>query len=135
MNTRKGALLLENVATKQQQVFLRNQPSGSKPTTAATAVGFGLSSMEWKTANAHGAFRDQSRGCKLRAAKNLELLNQGREAVNFPSALRFEALKAIQLLAPYGKSLLDAANFYVPFLVSEIRTLPVEHLVAELLKA
>lgn len=45
--------------------------------------------------------------------QNTALLNQGREGVEFSSALRVAALEANELLAPFGVSLLDAVKDYV----------------------
>src|ERR1051325_1694095 len=46
--------------------------------------------------------------------KNVELLNGGREAAEFPSALRVMAGEAASTLSPFGKTIMDAVNFYLP---------------------
>ena len=48
--------------------------------------------------------------------RETELLDQGREALNFPSEARVEALECQKLLAPFGKRLRDAATFYAAHL-------------------
>ncbi|MHA3774532.1 tyrosine-type recombinase/integrase [Verrucomicrobiota bacterium sgz303538] len=50
-----------------------------------------------------------------------ERQNQGIEALEVPTALRVEAQAAAKLLRPFGKSLLDAAKYYVAFLEAEDR--------------
>src|SRR5438128_1648439 len=44
--------------------------------------------------------------------KEVELLNQGREGATFSTESRVLAQRAEALLAPYGKTVLDAAEFY-----------------------
>lgn len=44
--------------------------------------------------------------------KEIELLNQGSEAALFPTELRILAQRADVILKPFGKSVLDAAEFY-----------------------
>jgi len=46
------------------------------------------------------------------AAKEIELLNGGSEAVVFPTSLRIMAQEAHDRLLPYGKTLNDAVKFY-----------------------
>ena len=48
--------------------------------------------------------------------KKVEMLNGGNEAAQFPTALRVMRGEAAQLLTPYGKTILDAVNFYLPHL-------------------
>ena len=65
--------------------------------------------------------------------KNTELLNQGTESINFPSELRVMARKADALLSPFGKTILDAANFILPHLQAMNRTCTFKALTDELL--
>ena len=48
--------------------------------------------------------------------KSVELANGGLEAVQFPSRLRVLALQADALLQPYGVTILEAAQHYLPLL-------------------
>jgi len=41
------------------------------------------------------------------------------EAVQFPSHLRVMALQADAMLKPFGKSILDAARYYLPILQAQ----------------
>jgi hypothetical protein len=51
-----------------------------------------------------------------RDQKNIELENQGRESVEFSSTLRVAALRAQERLAPHGKTIDDAVDYYVDHL-------------------
>src|SRR5438876_581984 len=48
--------------------------------------------------------------------RDIELLNGGLEAAQFPSALRVMASEASSLLSPFGKNIMDAVAFYMPHL-------------------
>src|SRR5262245_1710767 len=48
--------------------------------------------------------------------KNIELLNGGQEAAQFPSALRVMAQNAVEQLRPFGKTISDAVEHYVDYL-------------------
>src|ERR1700760_2157649 len=50
--------------------------------------------------------------------KEIELLNQGKEGVQFPSRLRVHAQQAQERLQPHGKTILDAVEFYLKHLRS-----------------
>jgi len=65
--------------------------------------------------------------------KNIELLNGGAEAAQFPSALRIMAGEASSLLAPFGKNIMDAVTFYMPHLKAMNRTCTFRALTDELL--
>src|SRR5438045_2937786 len=64
--------------------------------------------------------------------KDIELLNGGLEAVNFPTALRVEALDCIESLRPFGKTLRDAVKFYLPHLKATNRNCTLRELADEL---
>lgn len=66
--------------------------------------------------------------------KDIELLNGGLEAAQFPSALRVMAGEAANVLSPFGKTIRDAVDFYLPHLQAMNRTCTVRALVDELLK-
>jgi len=66
--------------------------------------------------------------------KEIELHNQGKEGVMFPSELRVMAQRASQQLEPYGKTIDDAARFYLKHLEAEKRSVPVEQAVDELIQ-
>jgi integrase len=65
--------------------------------------------------------------------KQIELLNQGKEGMMFPAELRVMAHRAKDRLEPYGKTIDDAAEFYLKHLQAEKRSVPVEHAVDELI--
>jgi integrase len=67
--------------------------------------------------------------------KNIELLNGGIEAAQFPSALRLMAREAATTLAPFGKNIRDAVGFYLPHLQAMNRTCTFRALTDDLLIA
>lgn len=66
--------------------------------------------------------------------KAIELLNGGREAMEFPSRLRVMAQQATEILNPYEKTIMDAVRFYLPHLKAQATVRPVPKIVAEFLK-
>src|SRR4029077_17472245 len=54
--------------------------------------------------------------------KEIELLNQGREGVQFPSWLRIQAQQGQERLQPHGKTISDAVDFYVQHLETTRRS-------------
>lgn len=64
----------------------------------------------------------------------VQLENHGVAALSLPDSLRVEALEVSELLRPYGKTLRDAAAFYLPHLKARNRTITVAALVKEILK-
>src|SRR5215831_2332805 len=68
--------------------------------------------------------------------KNIELLNGGQEAAQFPSALRVMAQNAVEQLRPFpGKTISDAIKHYVDYLKANEKSCTATGLVRELLKA
>ena len=67
--------------------------------------------------------------------KEIELLNQGVEGATFSTELRVLAQRAESLLAPFGKTVLDAAEFYAAHLRTISGSRQVCEVVAELLEA
>ncbi len=65
--------------------------------------------------------------------KDVQLLNGGKEAANFPSALRVMAGEASAILAPFNRTIMDAVNFYLPHLHARNRTCTFQALTDELL--
>ena len=57
--------------------------------------------------------------------KNIEIRNQGKEHVEFPTALRMQAQAAIDLLTPHNVSLLDAVRIALPILETRGKSIPV----------
>jgi integrase len=68
-------------------------------------------------------------------ALRVERRNQGTAALYFPERLRVEAFECAEKLKPFGKSLRDAVNFYLPRLQIENRTCTINALVSQLLDA
>jgi integrase len=61
--------------------------------------------------------------------------NEGLSAVNFPEKLRIEADECARALEPFGKTLRDAVNFYLPHLRASNRTCTFTAMTSELLDA
>ena len=66
--------------------------------------------------------------------KEIELLNQGREGLQFPSWLRIQAQRGQELLQPHGKTISDALDFYVQHLEATRRSAKVSQALDELIK-
>ena len=66
--------------------------------------------------------------------KEIELLNQGREAVQFPSWLRIEARQGQERLQPHGKTISDAVDFYVQHLEATQRSAKVSQALEQLIE-
>jgi hypothetical protein len=66
--------------------------------------------------------------------KEIELLNQGREGVQFPSWLRIQAQQSQDRLQPHGKTISDAVDFYIKHLEATKRSAKVSHALDELIK-
>src|SRR5215469_3543258 len=67
--------------------------------------------------------------------KNIQLLNGGQEAAQFPSALRIIAQEAVEQLKPFGKTIADSVKHYVAYLKANEKSCTATELVRELLKA
>jgi integrase len=79
-------------------------------------------------------FRTQREAKTYVEMKEIELHNEGKEGVMFPADLRVMAHRASQQLEPYGKTIDDAARFYLKHLDSEKRSILVEQAVDELIQ-
>src|SRR6266702_5829708 len=66
--------------------------------------------------------------------KEIELLNQGREAVQFPSWLRIDAQQGQERLQPHGKTISDAVDFYARHLEATQRSAKVSQALDELIE-
>jgi integrase len=69
------------------------------------------------------------------AFKNDELKCNGIEHSEFPTAIRVMAQNAVELLNPFGKTIMDAAQYYAAHLKASERSCTVKQLLAELLEA
>jgi integrase len=65
--------------------------------------------------------------------KRIELINQGKEGVMFPSGLRVMAQLCAEKLHAFGKSIDDATDFYLKHLFTEKKSVPIEQAVEELI--
>ncbi|MGI8821208.1 MAG: tyrosine-type recombinase/integrase [Chthoniobacterales bacterium] len=65
--------------------------------------------------------------------KETELLNQGKEGAMFPSSLRVMAQRESDRLKTFGKSISDAADFYIKHLETVASSVPIEQLRKELI--
>lgn len=68
------------------------------------------------------------------AQKEIELLNQGSEAMVFPTELRVMAQRAARQLAEYKKTISDAVEFYVKHLDATTRSVPLAVAMRELVE-
>jgi integrase len=66
--------------------------------------------------------------------KDTELLNQGKEAVGFPSSLRVMAQQAHERLQQFEKTITDAVNFYITHLESIQKSAPLSQAIEELIE-
>jgi integrase len=80
-------------------------------------------------------FRSREEAKTFMQLSKIQLLNHGVAALSIPDCLRVEALEVSELLRPYGKTLRDAAAFYLPHLKACARTATVATLVTELIEA
>src|SRR5271170_6663305 len=63
--------------------------------------------------------------------KNTDLLNLGLEGKEFPLALRTMATECERDLAPFGKTIRDAVNYYLPHLLRASRARLIEKVIEE----
>lgn len=92
------------------------------------------------TSNLNGQRQRKFFGTKREAEtyveiKEIELLNQGTEATTFSTELRVLAQRAANILQPFGKTVLDAAEFYASHLRSMSSSRSVATVVNELIAA
>jgi hypothetical protein len=67
-------------------------------------------------------FRTKAEAETYAAQKEIELLNQGSEAMAFPTELRVMAQRAARQLAEYKKTIGDAVEFYIKHLEATTRS-------------
>ncbi len=63
--------------------------------------------------------------------KNTELLNLGQQGADLPIELRLMAMDCQRRLAEFGKTILDAVNFYIPHLTKTNRAISVRKVADE----
>jgi integrase len=79
-------------------------------------------------------FRTKAEAETYAAQKEIELLNQGSEAMAFPTELRVMAQRAARQLAQYKKTISDAVDFYVRHLDATTRSVPLAVATRELIE-
>lgn len=79
-------------------------------------------------------FRSKAEAQTYVQLKETELLNQGKEGATFPTWLRVMAQRAHERLAPYGKTVTDAVDFFVAHLDAAQRSAKVPQALDELLQ-
>jgi integrase len=79
-------------------------------------------------------FEKKTEAETYRNQKNIELENQGRESVEFSSALRVAAARAHEKLAPLGKTLDEAVAFYLDHLAKVQRSVSLSQAMTELIE-
>ena len=80
-------------------------------------------------------FETKEQAQAFAAFKNAELLQNGVEHAEFPTAWRVMAQDAMEQLKPFGKTIADAVHHYVAHLKANERSCTAMQLVKELLKA
>src|SRR5215472_9792590 len=80
-------------------------------------------------------FESKQQAESFAAFKNAELKRNGSEHAEFPTSLRVMAQNAVELLKPFGKTIMDAAQHYAAHLRASERSCTVKQLLAELLEA
>ena len=92
------------------------------------------------TSNLNGRRQRKFFGTKREAEtyveiKEVELLNQGTEGTTFSTELRVLAQRSANILQPFGKTVLDAAEFYADYLRSMESSRTVSTVIDELITA
>jgi len=67
--------------------------------------------------------------------KNAELHRNGVEGAEFPTSLRVMAQNAVELLKPFGKTIMDAAQYYAAHLKASAKSCTAVQLVKEIVAA
>lgn len=65
--------------------------------------------------------------------KEVELLNQGKEGALFPSSLRLMAQRESERLSKHGRTISDAADFYIRHLEAVCRSIPLSAALQQLI--
>src|SRR5215470_12849535 len=79
-------------------------------------------------------FKDKTEAETVLAQKLVEQENYGTAGLSFNEHQRAEYLECAEKLQPFGKTIRDAVNFYLPHLTALKRTCSAVELVDELLK-
>src|SRR4029077_7345656 len=79
-------------------------------------------------------FKDKTEAGTVLQQKLVEQENQGRSGLSFNERQRAEYLESAEKLLPFGVTIRDAVNFYLPYLKATNRTCTAAELVDELLK-
>ena len=79
-------------------------------------------------------FRTKAEAETYAAQREIELLNQGSEAMAFPTELRVMAQRAARQLAKYKKTISDAVEFYLKHLDATTRSVPFAVAMRELIE-
>src|SRR5262249_38659415 len=80
-------------------------------------------------------FETKEQAGSFAAFKNDELKRNGAEHSEFPTAVRVMAQNAVELLKPFGKTIMDAAQFYAAHLKASEKSWAAVQLVKELVAA
>src|SRR5438874_12691978 len=71
-------------------------------------------------------FQTKAEAETYRDQRNIEVANQGVEAIEFSSELRVMAQRCAMLLKPHGKSIEDATRFYLDRLSKTQKAIPLK---------
>ena len=80
-------------------------------------------------------FESEAHAKSFATLKNVELMKNGIEHSEFPTAIRVMAQNALERLKPFGKTILDAVDHYVGYLQASAKSCTATELVRELLAA
>ena len=79
-------------------------------------------------------FQTKGEAETYRDQKNIEIENQGMEAVEFSTELRVMAQRCATLLKPHGKTIEDATDFYLDRLSKAQKAIPLKDAIEELVE-
>jgi integrase len=133
MKTRNNSYSLANVATNGNSGRMRKHKVRPYRDSKRPHLKFVVNTKEGGK-RARQFFETKKDAETFVKQKNIELLNGGMEAAQFPSALRVMAGEATTILAPFGKNIADAVKFYLPHLQAKNRSCAFRALTDELLK-
>ena len=80
-------------------------------------------------------FKDKAEAQTFMHLAEVQQENYGTAALSITDALRVEAIECSELLQPYGKTLRDAAKFYVAHLKAITGSRKVSEVIADLISA
>jgi integrase len=115
---------------KKTSFAVRRYRDKNRPNLKWQATGPLIAGKRWRR-----FFSNKSEADVFLEVKRTEHENFGARGIAMPENLRVMAQEGAEALAPYGKSIRDAVEFYLPHVRAQTRSVSVSELVAELLSA